>query len=144
MFENFLGLYVSRDEFLNWRTFPAVPTDTFNDNTCCLCWEPYDNTTHAGMLFLPCNHVMGRDCLAELVKSPGGHLCPICRCQLFDPPFAVKEKVGQLLYACGVFFAVLMVMFMAVAATTLLCDAVIWIELMMDERGLRGTLETLR
>ena len=103
--EDYLGLFVPRDTFLDWRTFPAKPTDKFNDNICCLCYEPYNDNTHPATLILPYNHVIGRGCLKQLAKSPGGHLCPICRCQLFDPRPTAVEKVDSLID--DVFFALL-------------------------------------
>jgi hypothetical protein len=76
---------ISSRTFLKRHVFPTLPTDQFNDNKCCFCWSPYDDTDHPGVRILPCNHVIGRDCLKTIVKAKGGDLCPICRVSLFRP-----------------------------------------------------------
>jgi hypothetical protein len=83
MFEKTLG--ISRRTFLKDRIFPALPTDQFNDKKCCYCWAPYNTTDHPGVRILPCNHVIGRDCLKAIVMAEGGDLCPLRRVSLFRP-----------------------------------------------------------
>jgi hypothetical protein len=90
MFEHVIGL--SRQDFLKRRVFPASPTDKYNDNKCCFCWGPYNDTNHPGARFLPCNHVIGRDCLKIMVNSQGGDLCPICRTRLFYSPINAIQR----------------------------------------------------
>jgi hypothetical protein len=89
MFETTFG--ISSRTFLKSRVFPALPTDQFNDNKCCYCWSPYNDTDHPGVRILPCNHVIGRDCLKMMVAAKGGDLCPLCRVSLFRP----RPREGQ-------------------------------------------------
>jgi hypothetical protein len=93
MFSNTLG--ISSHTFLKTRVFPALPTDRFNDNNCCFCWSPYNTTDHPGVRILPCDHVLGRDCLNTIVNAEGGDLCPLCRVSLFRPRFG--RETGRFL-----------------------------------------------
>jgi hypothetical protein len=82
--DRFLG--VSKATFFETQVVPANPNDAYYDNRCTFCWDQYDDT-HEGVRVLPCNHVFGRDCLQEMSNSPNGHVCPICRCSWYRPPW---------------------------------------------------------
>ena len=92
MLETILGRRgITKEEFLQTRILLAKATDKFNDNKCCYCWEPYNGSSHPGIRFRPCDHIVGRPCLFTIINSPGGHTCPICRSVLFQPPPAAVE-----------------------------------------------------
>ena len=84
LFDRFLG--VSKTTFFATRVVPANPNDAYYGNRCSFCWGEYDDT-HEGVRVLPCNHVFGRDCLQDLINSPNGHVCPICRCTWYRIPW---------------------------------------------------------
>ena len=56
---------------------------------CPFCIEPYQNSPHSERpVRLPCNHVMGNDCLRKWLNSSGANAnnnaCPTCRAVLFE------------------------------------------------------------
>ena len=68
------------------------------DQRCSICMEDYGTTQSATGIIeravkLPCNHIMGSECISIWVSSPtkggsGNNTCPICRRVLFQvsPP----------------------------------------------------------
>jgi hypothetical protein len=79
----------SKSTFLAQNVVPANDNDAFNDNTCVLCWDSYDDAEHSGVRILPCNHVFGLAYLPVMIQAPNGDYCPICRTQLFRPSHLV-------------------------------------------------------
>ena len=75
---------LSKQTFLKKNIVPANDNDSFNDNKCIICWEPYDDQ-HPGVRVLPCNHVFGQGCLLKLIDRPNGDKCPLCRATFFRP-----------------------------------------------------------
>ncbi|KAF2115355.1 hypothetical protein BDV96DRAFT_77017 [Lophiotrema nucula] len=74
-----------KETFLKQHVFRAARTDKFYDKKCSFCWSQYDKT-HSAVRVQPCHHIFGRECLYSMINSQGGHLCPICRSILFNPP----------------------------------------------------------
>ena len=65
--------------FLPGVGLDALPDDTKN---CIVCHEDF-----AGQdlpVQLPCNHVVGRQCIKEWILG-GHHTCPMCRQAIFKP-----------------------------------------------------------
>jgi hypothetical protein len=89
MFGNLFG-GVTKDTFIDKRTVSAKPSDAFYGPKCLFCWGPYDDSDHTSVRILPCNHIMGRPCLAELIAAPNGDTCPTCRTPLFHPFLAIR------------------------------------------------------
>ena len=88
LFDSFLG--VSKTTFVATRVVPANPNDAYYGNRCSFCWGEYDDT-HEGVRVLLCNHVFGRDCLQDMINSPNGHICPICRCIWYGLPWTLTD-----------------------------------------------------
>ena len=68
-----------------------------NENQCCsICMEDYGTTESLTGIIerpvkLPCNHIMGSECISIWVSAPstggsGNNTCPICRHVLFQAP----------------------------------------------------------
>lgn len=79
-------LGISKATFLSQRVVPANPNDLYYNNKCSYCWE-ICHALHPGVRILPCNHIFGQACLLEIVNNANGDVCPICRAQLFQPPW---------------------------------------------------------
>jgi hypothetical protein len=94
LFDRFLG--VSKATFFGTQVVPANPNDAYYNNRCSFCWGKYDDT-HEAVRVLPCNHVFGRDCLQDIINSPTGHVCPICRCPWYRPPWTWTMVTNLLL-----------------------------------------------
>lgn len=65
--------------FTATRLVPANPNDAYYNEDCLICRSPYDDQ-HTAVRVLTCNHIFGSNCLQEMIKSPHGPVCPICRC----------------------------------------------------------------
>ena len=53
-----------------------------------------------GQFGLPCNHVFGRECVIEWLRtSPTSDYCMICRTQLYTPPLWVRVQRFSLITA---------------------------------------------
>jgi hypothetical protein len=89
---------VTKDTFMHNRTVPANPNDIFYGPKCLFCWGPYDDIDHTSVRILPCNHIMGLSCLAELIDSANGDTCPTCRTPLFhrSPAIRIERYVADL------------------------------------------------
>jgi hypothetical protein len=74
----------SKQSFIKHNIVPANDNDAFNDNKCSFCWDSYHND-HPGVRVLPCNHVFGRDCVMQMINTPNGDKCPLCRTLWFRP-----------------------------------------------------------
>ena len=64
----------------------SLPEDS---QDCPICFERYQNRPHSEKAVnLPCNHVVGRDCLLKWLTSSASNLnnntCPMCRTVLFE------------------------------------------------------------
>jgi hypothetical protein len=92
--DRFLG--VSKATFFGTQVVPANPNDAYYDDRCCFCWDKYGDT-HEGVRVLPCNHVFGEHCLQEIINSPNGNVCPICRCLWYRPPWTLTTVATLLL-----------------------------------------------
>ena len=60
-----------------------------DSSECPFCIEPYQNSPHSERpVRLPCNHVMGKNCLRKWLNSSGANAnnnaCPTCRAVLFE------------------------------------------------------------
>lgn len=97
----------SKTTFINSCIIPANDNDRFNDNKCAFCWDVYSDS-HVAARILPCNHVLGRDCILEAIDAPNGDLCMICRTPLFRPSWrerlmrfaiAALQAYGMAIYA---------------------------------------------
>ncbi|KAH7086913.1 hypothetical protein FB567DRAFT_549348 [Paraphoma chrysanthemicola] len=65
---------VTKDQFM----------DSLDALTCSLCLEPY--TSDHVPIQLPCNHIFGDYCIANVAESesPNNNRCPLCRTVLFE------------------------------------------------------------
>jgi hypothetical protein len=97
-------MLLSKEYFKRKNIIPARDNDTFNDGKCCYCWGEY-NDSHKAVRILPSNHVLGHECLLELIeKSPTGDLCPKCRTPLFGCGFLVGELDDEVLAYLDILF----------------------------------------
>lgn len=77
------------DTFLKSLTALSLADIAQDSQECPLCNEPYQDSRHSGhAVRLPCNHVLGKDCLAKWFKSSttnaNNNTCPFCRAELFE------------------------------------------------------------
>lgn len=77
----------SKASFLQKHVVPATTDDRHYNDKCGVCWDKY-STEHPAAKLLPCGHVFGHTCIYQLVESPTGDLCPICRVKLFRRDFS--------------------------------------------------------
>ncbi|KAF6226759.1 hypothetical protein HO173_012362 [Letharia columbiana] len=78
-------------------------TDLLEDkHDCPICIEPYQDPQHSeSPVRLPCNHIIGKDCLLSWLTSSAlntkNNTCPICRAVLFERnKVALKDQLGIL------------------------------------------------
>jgi hypothetical protein len=94
--DNLLFRGNSKDTFVQERIVPANANDAYYDDKCLFCWCGYDDA-HTSVRILPCNHIVGRDCLNEYINTPFGDTCPVCRTSLFRS--LRNFSIDRLLYA---------------------------------------------
>ena len=91
------------ETFLESLPFLSLTDLPANDQDCPVCVEAYSQLSESPVL-LPCNHIIGKDCLTKWVNSSvrnaNNNSCPTCRAVLFNrygPPVFDLVLVDELL-----------------------------------------------